>query len=863
MLSFLLWYIVITALGWLAFPFTFRMLPGLSDRGYALSRTLGLLVWGYAFWLLGSFGILGNNAGGEIFALGIVLALSWWAARRRWTEIRNWLRTNHKLVIIVEILFFLTFAVLAFIRSANPDIVGTEKPMELAFINAILRSPAMPPTDPWLAGYSISYYYFGYVLVTMIARLAGTPGGVAFNLGVSLVFSLAAVGSYGVLYNLLSRQRLAENREQTAKNHQHIHPHSPIPNSPFAIRHALLGPFFVFIVSNLGGFLHLLQIWGVFWRTNESGEQVSRLWTWLDMGRYASPPPVGDPFPHWWWWQASRIVQDFDFNWVNKGDIIDEFPFFSFLLGDLHPHVLAMPFAFLAIGLALNLLLGGGNGKIQWVWMRFKINPPTFFLAAVSLGSLAFFNTWDFPFYVALFAGAYILRDQFIEREETHPVSLGQILWNLVQLGFALGVTGVLLYLPFYFGFQSQAGGPLPNLIYITRGAYTWLHFAPLLVPIFGLLLHLWQSDGDRYRLKGGIKLTLGLVLVLLALSLLLALLISILQIFQNINPDAAIAGDVFLASLAAPSWQAVIFESLKRRLTIPGTLLTLFAMLSLTFALLWPRRPPVNASNSTDHASRFMLHESHLFALLLTLSGAFLVLAPEFVFLRDLFGYRINTIFKFYFQVWLMWGLAAAYAASLLGRELRGAGKIIFQVSLVVLLTLSLTYPLLGLWSKTNGFRPGTGFTLDGTAYLDRGNPDERAAMQWLQAAPLGVVAEAVGGSYTQFARMSVHSGQPTVLGWDFHEMQWRGSTAEMGSRRADIERLYCTADWDQAEQILHQYNVRYVVVGQMENITYGQGSPACPGGMMAGKFIRHLSLAFAQDSVSIYEVGAVSDPR
>ena len=152
--------------------------------------------------------------------------------------------------------------------------------------------------------------------------LTGTSGGVAFNLGISLVFALTAVGAYGVLYNLLSRTKTA-------------------PNERRPIFSALLAPFFVLIISNLGGLLHLMRIGGIFWRQTESGEWISPLWTWLDMGRYAAPPP-GETFPHWWWWQASRIVQDFDFNWTNKGDIIDEFPFFSFLLGDLHPHVLAI-----------------------------------------------------------------------------------------------------------------------------------------------------------------------------------------------------------------------------------------------------------------------------------------------------------------------------------------------------------------------------------------------------------------------------------------------------------------------------------------------------------------------------------------
>ncbi len=830
MLSFFLWYLIVTLLGFLAFPLAYRAFSGLAGRGYAFSRVLGLLVWGYLFWLLGSLGFLRNDLGGQLLALGLLAAVSFWGLQgSKRAEMRAWLRVNRSHILSVEILFLVSFGLLAFIRAANPEIVGTEKPMELAFINAILRSPSLPPNDPWLSGYSISYYYFGYVLVALLARLAGTFGGVAFNLGVALVFSLTALGAYGVLFNLLARPRMAESTPEIRKNSAQ----------------ALLAPFFVLIVSNMGGFLHLLRHWGVFWTTAPGGEKVSKIWSWLDMGRYASPP-TGELFSHWWWWQASRIVQDFDFNGANKGDIINEFPFFSFLLGDLHPHVLAMPFAILALGLALNLFFGGAKGTFRWVWFRFAISPQAFGLAALVLGSLAFFNTWDFPFYVAIFAGAYLLRQMQIF-QTARRFSLWEMLKALLELGFALGVSGILLYLPFYFGFQSQAGGPLPNVIYVTRGVYLWIQFIPFLVPIFGLLIALWRRGGAANRLKDGLKLTGGLILGLLALSWLLVFLISILGVFRNINPDAAIAGDAFLGSQAAPGWWPLLLEGLRRRLTVPGTLLTLFAILSLGLALLWPRRP-----EEADPPQ----NESQIFVLLLILVGALLVLAPEFVFLRDLFGYRINTIFKFYFQVWLMWGIAAAYAVIWLGRHLSGAGRFGFQAALLVILTLSLTYPVMGIWSRANGFANPAGFTLDGTAHIAQNSPDEKAAMDWLRHAPLGPVAEAVGGSYTQFARMAVNSGQPAVLGWDFHEMQWRGGTAEMGSRRADIERLYCTADWDQARQVLTQYNIRYVVLGPVEQSAYGRGSQACPAGLMEGKFTRYLTPVFIQGGVMIYDV-------
>ncbi len=434
MLHLVLWYILITFLGLLAFPVTYKFLPGLADCGYTLARTLGLLIWGYIFWIFGSFGLLQNDVGGELFALLLLAVLGIWSFRSLdGNEVRTWIRQKRRMLLVVEVLFLVAFLGWAIVRSANPEITGTEKPMELAFINAILRSPTLPPNDPWLSGYSISYYYYGYVMIAMLARLTAATGGTAFNLGLSLVFGLSAIGSYGLLYNLLSAWR--KNRSPSNAAYQ-----SPFP--------ALLAPFFVLFVSNLSGFLHILRVKGVFWRQTDSGDWVSPFWTWLDIGSISQPPPE-NPFYHWWWWQGSRIVQDYDFLGNNKGDIIDEFPFFSFLLGDLHPHVLAMPFAFLGMTLALNLLLGGSQGNIRWLGIRLHLNWYAFGLAAFALGAMGFLNTWDFPFYVALFSGAYVLKrmNDLRSTDELRQLTIWEFAKDFISIGVLLRCYG-WSYLP-------------------------------------------------------------------------------------------------------------------------------------------------------------------------------------------------------------------------------------------------------------------------------------------------------------------------------------------------------------------------------------------------------------------------------
>lgn len=241
----------------------------------------------------------------------------------------------------------------------------------------------------------------------------------------------------------------------------------------------------------------------------------------------------------------------------------------------------------------------------------------------------------------------------------------------------------------------------------------------------------------------------------------------------------------------------------------------------------------------------------SQYFVLLVVLLGTLLVLTPEFIFLRDQFFYRINTIFKFYFQAWQLWGIAASYGAAVLLLKLRRVWGVIFRLGFLALMVMALTYPVLGFWDKTHGFNPPGGLTLDGGAYVRNSSPAEWAAIQWLQNAPLAVMVEALPlpgdyGDYSEYSRVSEYSGQPTVLGWVGHELQWRGGGTEIGTRQTDIQQLYATNDWNTAQAILNKYDIRYVYLGSRERSTYHLNET---------KFKRFLTPVFQQGDVVIYE--------
>jgi YYY domain-containing protein len=816
MLHFLAWYIVITLLGWLVFPLAYRLFPALADRGYSLSRALGLLLWAYIFWLSGSLGLARNDWGGLLATLLAVLALSAWALYGQWRmdhrpssivhglrSILNWLQANLRLVVTIEALFLAAFAFVAVLRAAGPEALGTEKPMELAFINSILRSPTFPPRDPWLSGYAISYYYFGYVMVAVLAKVTATPGSIAFNLMLALVFGMGATGAYGIIYNLLSAWRAS--RPQ-------VRPAFVLP---------LLGPLFLLLVSNLEGFLEILHRRGLFWTSSGAN-----FWTWLDMKELSQPPaqPLGwMPARHWWWWRASRVVQDYDLL-GNHREVIDEFPFFSYLLGDLHPHVLATPFSLLIIAIALNIYFGGWEGETRLPGIRLSLRPVGFFFTALALGGMAFLNTFEILTSLAVVLGAYLLA-----RVRTDGWT-SERLMELLELAVPLAVLAGLAYLPFYLGFASQAGGILPNLESPTRGAHLWVMFGALLLPIFAFLLFLWRGEKSPAAGRGWL-IAAGFMLFLWAFSWGLVLLI------QRFRPEFALQ---YAASQGVTGLGEFFVRAMQRRLSAAGGWLTMLAVLGGTLALM------IGMTRRRQEDEPAPAHPAAFVLLLLTI-GSLLVIGPEFLYIRDQFGTRMNTIFKFYYQAWFLWSLAAAFGTAVLLQSLRGVWDILHRVGLTLLLVMALTYTVLGVFDRTGSFKSISGWTLDSAAYIQRGTPDEAAALAFLRSAPDGVVAEAIGGSYTQYARVATHTGLPNVLGWPGHESQWRGGFEEMGTRQQDIQTLYTTLSWNMAKAIIQQYDIKYIYVGALERNTYHVSSD---------KFKRFLPVVFQQGSVTIYAV-------
>ena len=574
MAAFLVWYLLISALGWLTYPLAYALFPALADRGYTLSRAVGLLIWAYIFWALASLGVAQNDVGGMALAFALLMGLSVFSLVNYQLPIAGFIKSNLALVLATEILFLVVFAFLAFARSANPELVSTEKPMELAFINGILRSPTFPPQDPWLSGYAISYYYFGYVMTAMFARVSNVNGSMAHNLMTALVFALGAIGAYGILYNLLVESQRSKVEGQTDSQSPITNYQLPITHHASRITSSLLAPLFLLLISNFEALLEVLHRKGFFWANN-----VSPFWTWLDMKELSSAPMLPfqwTPDRYLWWWRASRVIQDYDMVHSPR-EVIDEFPFFSFLLGDLHPHVLAIPFSLLAVAVALNIFLGGFSGTINLFGARLRLHSAGFLFAALVVGGIAFLNTWDILVAATLIVAAYVFLRAHADGWRWERVE------DLLLFGLPLGVLSILLYLPFYLGFSSQAGGIMPNMMYVTRGAHLWVMWGTLFIPIFAYLIYLKSAESEaklQPNWKLAFSLGIGFALFMWILSWALGWLGS------YIEQDFV---SMFLASQGMTIAEFFSATSL-RRLENIGSLITLLAILIPTLAFIFPK---------------------------------------------------------------------------------------------------------------------------------------------------------------------------------------------------------------------------------------------------------------------------------
>ncbi|MGE0601824.1 MAG: DUF2298 domain-containing protein [Dehalococcoidia bacterium] len=774
-LPWLWWLVWLEVAAVATVPWVTWLLRALPARGYGLSKLLGITSVALTTWMLVAWGTVHYSGSlvWVVFASVAILGVAVAVIRRE--ALLADVKEHWASWLAVDAVFLAAFFVFLLIRAYNPDLwhhpQGGEKPMEIAYLTAVTRSTTMPPYDPWFAGGSLNYYYMGWFFLSVPIRALKIVPEVAFNLGVPTYAALASSVAFTVVHSLVGLGTKA--RAVTAK----------VSRRP-AILAGVLGAILLIGIGNLDGAhqwierLQSVNTWSLAEGTPVIGGAVGiigGLKAWLIDG--TKLPPFD-------WWRSSRV----HFGVID----ITEFPYWSMLFGDLHPHLMGLPF----FGAVVTLLIG------YCASVRSRMRAQSWVLAGVlglAVGLVRTVHTWDFPT-VVLMTVVGIPLGQMLRTEGRWQ----QRFWDAVAHLALAGVLASVAYAPYTAHFETFDPG-IRRAVATTKAHQFFVQFGVYVAFAVAFIAVRYREELAARDFDHGRNPVLAMVNGWLELASLV----------------------IFLSGLVAATWPFGLT-------TIAfGAVFEVFL-----FNLLWlefNRREPDFARTLTT-------------ALFILAFGV--AVGVDIVTLKGDIE-RMNTVFKFGLQAWQLFALASGFAAWYVGsylwdahgwRPKPRAGRTISAVAgtsvLVGLMFGASLFLISGTAARQNARFHDTAPTLNGFAFLPGavyvetvdGDPsadtpivleDDKVLIDWLRNNVEGspVIVEAVGGLYHWTGRISEYTGLPAVIGWDWHQIQQRTDYADLvQQRRFDTEQFYRVPDPVFATSYLQKYNVSYVIVGAEE---------------------------------------------
>jgi YYY domain-containing protein len=787
--AIVVWIVLLVALQVAAWPLASTVFRSFPDGGWGLTRFIGIIVPATVLWWLTSTGVLLFRAAWVVVAFLLFALATWLWLRPRYRSKRRW---DFRMIAVAEAIFWVTFLIFLVFKLVNPDswhvYWGGEKPMEFAHINAILRSPSFPPVDPWYAQGYLNYYYFSFYLVAYLIKLTGIPTEYAFNLAQPLIMAVLASGTFSVgamLGNKLTRGRQ---------------------------RGMLSGALAVILVSVAGNMVDAAYM----------------------LDRFRGKPDGLDPFS-WWVWNPSRAIVD-----TGEGiqaQLITEFPYFTGLYGDLHSHVVGLPLIVLCLALAASFALDGplaGRGSATALGARLA-------LAAIALGIVYPTNAWDLPVTAALVAGGLVIGS-------VRVAPFGRrLLWISAAVG-SIGAGALLVSLPFVLHFEALFGEV--ETVRETTDLFE------LLAHAGGLLLVATAAIPALFHMRGGRRRAwpLALLVPLLGAVLLLR------WLAIGLGSDSTRWYDIAAVAVVAIIWLSPLVTQPARKgtfdLFLPRYTGWALAAIGASAVIVFIARDNLVAALYAGIAAGavgawLVRRDSAIRFIALMAAGAGAIGAGvELVYLVDDLSEtpwaRMNTVFKFYNEIWLLLAIAGGVAAGVFLTTLFAAAiparatapkrtmwAPVATVSTAVVLVLASAFPIAATGIRLDArFEPHPSrLTLNASDWMDYGTvtltdgtvisfDEDRDVIDWFNEEVDGtpVIAEASFEPYRcNSSRISIGTGLPSVLGWQRHEQQQRYPDV-LPPRYENLRRLYGSASIDEKLAIISRYDIHYIVVGDLE---------------------------------------------
>ena len=712
----LTWYLTTTLIALAIVPLVILLFHHVTDRGASLMRPLGMLLVIWPVWFLASIGDgVVPFSGMALWITVGLLAVACWTIGLR-AGVMN--RTSLKHLGLAEAGYVAIFGVFLFLRGfvpavGGPNIIDQEKPMDLMMLSSSMKADSMPPADAWLSGEPINYYYLGYAMWGGIGEMIGTTPAIAYNLAVISIFAMTAVAVMGTVANILSQYT----------------------SMAFARLGGLIGLILVMLIGNP---------WAA-WKVIQDIDAQWQAWPFDGI-----------------MWNATRIIE------VTPGtSAISEFPAFSFLFADLHPHLMAIPFAITAFGIAWMFASLPGRTTVA-------LQVARLFVAGLVGASLYAINSWDFPTWFAVIVFGILISPGF-----------RTVGGHVAGIAIAL-VAGIAAWSPFILSFEAP----------VRTGDSGFADAVGDLPVVGGVLASIAVYSGERTSISDYLSI-LGFFYPVLLVAIVVALV-----------SEREADGDPLVARLAVVS--AIIMAAIG--LLLPAPLLILLGLPMLAGLVIMLRATTVTLEL--------------LVVGLATISFA-LTLIPEFFYLLDIFGTRMNTIFKLYLQVWLLSGVATTLGLVYLWQRMRvwRPGQGLVAIAAAVIIAAGLTYPVVAASQWTQIKNPDLDWEgIDGLAWLEESSaadPARHEALQWLweNGTSDDVILAAGGCSYVAPVGFpSAASGVPSIIGWTGHERQWHlgdaDITGEVARRLVDVIDLFARP----TDELLDEYGVTLIYIGRAE---------------------------------------------
>lgn len=844
----LTWWLVITIIGAIFFPFTSLLFKKFFDKGYIFAKIIGIIIISYLTFLFGILHIF-PFSGPLIFScVGIFLFIPMLATRlikkMRIPSIKytfGFLNSNWKIVLLEESLFLGGIFFWAFIRSFEPSVHGLEKYMDFGFINSILRSDYLPPKDMWLTPFSINYYYFGHFVTALLTKLSGIPSNITFNLMLATIFAFCFSASFSLGANIYAA--LSEK----------------IRNKWKILAAGLLAAILVTFSGNLQAVYTFFQPyenekpvppWQLGFSFINPCHQNS---SYIKDGKTTPCSPQSQTelfsYPNSYWYpNATRFIHN----------TIHEFPIYSWVVADLHGHVLDIPFVLLTIAVLFSFfqkfqipasqrsetnLKFQINTNVKKLFGLGHLKPEIGYLIFIGflLAVMYMTNAWDGIIYLllAILIALYLLFSRPVLSGFAKRMKSVLPAFLLACLTLFLGF--IIFSLPFSVHFKPFVSGigvlNAPNFLVEKK-----IDPGKPIVREKTFAASISGTSHCQYKATDSIYKT------------------------KNVTYQASQIGPFLFEPFhcqRSPLWQLLILYGFP-------------AFLVVSYLLFLIRK---------RNAER-----ADVFVLLLILLSTLLIVLPEFIYVKDIYPdhYRANTMFKLVFQAFIMLSLCGGYIIIRLlsSIHLKKSKDMIFYLIFIFLLIpqfyVVLSYPYFAInayYNNVVAFRKKTvpedanqkpeysppipiQIGLDGTEYLKQ-YPIDYEAIQYIKKNISGqpVILEAQGDSYTDYGRVSVNTGLPTVLGWTVHEWLWRGKYdiekqpadpkkiyTVPAPRLSEITNLYESADLIETKRLLKKYKIELVFLGDLERQKYPNLNEL--------KWQRFGSVIFQKGNTKIYRI-------